>query len=109
MNPIAERLNEASVIMEGTPHPELAEALRIGAEEIQRLQLLVDNGIDRVWTGRRFFFKVAKNPPNTTLAIVFNSILDALGQTPEQGKANWLRYYPPEPSATEPQSGGHDE
>ncbi len=37
MNPIAQKLSEASVLMEGTPHPELVEMLRIGAEEIERL------------------------------------------------------------------------
>lgn len=36
-SPVARRLNEASVIMEGTPHPELVAMLRMGAEEIQRL------------------------------------------------------------------------
>jgi len=107
MNQIAERLSEASVIMEGTPHPELAEALRIGAEEIQRLQGLVDKGIESVWVGRRFYFKVLRSPDNTPLAIVFNNILTALGETPEQGKANWLRYYPPEQSASEPQEAKH--
>ena len=39
MNPFALQLSEASVIMEGTPHPELAEVLRIGSNEIERLQL----------------------------------------------------------------------
>lgn len=44
MNPIASKMNEASVLMEDTPHPELAEMLRIGAEEIQRLQNVIDGG-----------------------------------------------------------------
>lgn len=42
MNPIASRLSQASIVMEGTPHPELAEALRIGADEIARLQGIID-------------------------------------------------------------------
>jgi hypothetical protein len=42
MNPFAKRLNEASVLLEGTLHPELVEILRLGAEEIQRLQLIVE-------------------------------------------------------------------
>lgn len=42
MNPIAARLSEASMLMEGTAHPELADALRIGANEIERLQNLLD-------------------------------------------------------------------
>lgn len=94
MNQIAQKLNEASVLMEGTPHPELAEALRIGAEEIQRLQALVDKGIAAVWKGRRFYFQTMQSPPNTPLAIVFNSILDDLGQTDEQGRENYALYYP---------------
>ena len=96
MNPIAQKVSEASVLMEGTPHPELVEVLRIAAEEIQRLQTLVDKGIESVWVNRRFYFKTLGNPPNTPLAIVFNEILDALGQTNEQGNANWARFYPPE-------------
>lgn len=42
MNPIAARLSEASLLMEDTAHPELADALRIGANEIERLQNLLD-------------------------------------------------------------------
>jgi hypothetical protein len=41
MNHYAARLNEASVVMEGTAHPELAVMLRLGAEEIARLERLV--------------------------------------------------------------------
>jgi hypothetical protein len=41
MNHYATRLNEASVLMEGTAHPELAVILRLGAEEIARLERLV--------------------------------------------------------------------
>lgn len=33
---IARQLSDASVIMESTPHPEIAEMLRIGANEIER-------------------------------------------------------------------------
>lgn len=105
MNPIAQRLNEASVMLEGTRHPEIAEMLRIGAEEIQRLQSRVDAGIESVWRGRRFYFKVLKNPPNTPLAIVFNSILDDLGQTNEQGNAMHARFYPPDVPASSASGG----
>lgn len=101
MNPIAQKVSEASVLMEGTPHPELVEVLRIAAEEIQRLQTLVDKGIESVWVNRRFYFKTLGNPPNTPLAIVFNSILDALGQTNAQGDANYARFYPVEGAADE--------
>lgn len=41
VNPIAARLSEASVLMEDTTHPELSDMLRIGANEIDRLQRLV--------------------------------------------------------------------
>lgn len=34
---MAQRLSEASVLMEDTPHPELADILRVGANEIERL------------------------------------------------------------------------
>jgi len=34
---IARRLSEAGVLMENTAHPELAEALKIGANECERL------------------------------------------------------------------------
>lgn len=88
------------LVEEDTPHPELAEALRIGAEEIQRLQTLVDNGIESVWSCRRFYFKVLNSPANTPLAIIFNRILAALGQTKEQDDANYQRFYP----KTEPAS-----
>lgn len=37
-NPFAVRLSEASVLMEDTTHPELADMLRLGANEIERLQ-----------------------------------------------------------------------
>jgi hypothetical protein len=42
VNPIAARLSEASLLMEDTAHPEMADALRIGANEIERLQGLLD-------------------------------------------------------------------
>jgi hypothetical protein len=42
VNPIAARLSEASLLMEDTAHPEIADALRIGANEIERLQGLLD-------------------------------------------------------------------
>lgn len=105
MNPIAQRLNEASVLLEGTPHPEIAEMLRIGAEEIQRLQSRLDAGIESVWKHRRFYFKVLQNKPDTPLAIVFNSILDALGQTNAQGKAMHARFYPPDVPADSAEGG----
>jgi hypothetical protein len=41
-NPIAARLSDASLLMEDTAHPELADMLRIGANEIERLQGLLD-------------------------------------------------------------------
>jgi hypothetical protein len=41
-SPVAKRLSEASVVMEGTPHPELVAMLKIGAEEIQRLWELAE-------------------------------------------------------------------
>lgn len=41
LNPIAQKLNQASVLLEDTPYPELVTMLRIGAEEIQRLYRLV--------------------------------------------------------------------
>lgn len=96
MNQVAMKLNEASVLMEDTPHPELVAMLRIGAEEIQRLQGLVDKGIESVWTGRRFIFSVLKQPANTPLACVFNNILTQLGQDTcgEEAKAMWERFYP---------------
>lgn len=37
-NAIAQKLSQASILMEDTPHPELADALRIGANEIERLE-----------------------------------------------------------------------
>lgn len=43
-NPIAEKLSQASLLMEDTPHPELAEALRIGANEIERLDQQLHRG-----------------------------------------------------------------
>lgn len=97
MNPVATRLSEASVLMEGTPHSELVEMLRIGAEEIQRLQSLVDDGKEAVWGGRRFLFQTLKQPGNTPLAIVFNRVLEALGQTVEEDKAMYARFYPQPP------------
>jgi hypothetical protein len=94
VNPIASRLSEASVLMEGTPHHELVEMLRIGAEEIERLSKLLDGGIDSVWRGRRLYFKVMEMPRNTTLACVFNHILKQLGETRGQNADNYKRYYP---------------
>ncbi|CAM6004387.1 unnamed protein product [Sphagnum balticum] len=41
-SPIAKRLSDASVVMEGTPHPELVDMLRIGANEVQRLWELAE-------------------------------------------------------------------
>ena len=49
-SPIAKRLSEASVVMEGMPHPELVAMLRIGAEEIQRLW---DQSEKRWWSVQR--------------------------------------------------------
>jgi hypothetical protein len=37
VNPIAAKLSEASLLLEDTAHPELADMLRIGAAEIERL------------------------------------------------------------------------
>jgi hypothetical protein len=85
MNAIAQRINEASVIMEGTPHPELVALLRIAAEEIQRLQNLRDAGIASVWTGRRFYFKVMKSPPNTPLAMKQQDVATPLRRLRSRG------------------------
>lgn len=49
-NPIAKRLSGASILMETTPFPELADALRIGANEIERLQRQLDGRRDAVRT-----------------------------------------------------------
>jgi hypothetical protein len=93
MNPIAHRLNQASVVMEGTPHAELVTMLRIGAEEIQRLQRQRDEAVHEVWRCRRFFFQTLDNPPNTGLAIIFNSILQKLGQTHAEGQQLYAQFY----------------
>jgi hypothetical protein len=39
---MARRLSEASVLLENTPHPEIAEMLRVAANEIERLAAEVD-------------------------------------------------------------------
>jgi hypothetical protein len=40
---MAQRLSEASVLMEQTTHSELGEMLRLGANEIERLAAVVEN------------------------------------------------------------------
>lgn len=93
-NPIAVKLNEASVVMEGTPNPELVAMLRIGAEEIYRLQGIRDRTLDALWRNRRFYFKTLNSPPNTPLAVIFNNLLDVLGQTHTEEERLRAGYYP---------------
>ena len=100
MNLIALRLHEMGLQLEGAGMDEIVAALGIAEREIDRLQTLVDKGKLSVWTGRRFYFKTLQKPADTPLAIVFNQILEALGQdvTGPEGKAMYERFYPPESS-----------
>jgi hypothetical protein len=102
VNPIALRLSAISLELEGHGMPEIVEALQIAEREILRLQELRDKGIEHVWAGRRLYFKVMASPRNTTLACIFNGILDALGQSREEGTANWEKYYPGSHPQAEP-------
>lgn len=98
MNQIALRLHEIGLQLEGSGMDEIVAALGVAEREIERLQERVDKGIESVWTGRRFYFKVLKSPQNTPLAIIFNQILTALGQEPTspESKATYERFYPPD-------------
>lgn len=49
-SPVAERLNAISVALEDTSQPEVVAALKIGAEEVQRLWALAEK---RYWDNQR--------------------------------------------------------
>lgn len=97
MNQIALRLHEMGLQLEGAGMDEIVAGLGVAEREIERLQELVNKGIESVWNGRRFYFKVLQKPADTPLAIIFNKILEELGQ-PNNGlesKAMYERFYPP--------------
>ena len=96
MNPIAARMIDVQLLFEDGTAPEISEVCRIGAQEIERLQKLVDNGKQCVWSNRRFYFKTLQMPPNTALATIFNAILKALGESPEENAATYALFYPDE-------------
>ena len=85
---------DVQLLFEDGTAPEISEVCRIGAQEIDRLQKLVDNGKQCVWSNRRFYFKTLQMPPNTPLAGIFNAILKALGESPEENAATYALYYP---------------
>lgn len=97
MNLIALRMHEMGLQLEGHGMDEIVAALGVAEREIVRLQALVDSGIESVWTGRRFYFKTLQKPGDTALAIIFNQILDSLGQANNgpESKAMYERFYPP--------------
>lgn len=113
MNQIALRLHEMGLQLEGRGMDEIVAALGVAEREIERLQTLVDKGIESVWSGRRFYFQVLGRPQSTPLAIIFNKILEELGQpnnSPES-KAMYERFHPPASSrgaadAPAPAAGG---
>jgi hypothetical protein len=97
MNLIALRLHEIGLQLEGAGMDEIVASLGVAEREIERLQTLLDKGKISVWTGRRFYFKTLQKPADTPLAIIFNQILESLGQdnTGPEAKAMYERFYPP--------------